>query len=265
MAPEKPFYEGLDMLGRKVILPASPQRIVSLVPSQTELLCYLGLQSKLTGITKFCIRPENLKNQVAIIGGTKSVNIPNLLALKPDLVIANKEENTAQMVEEIQQHIPVWVSDVRTLEQSYQMVSAISEMLGMRSRGEALLQQLQFNFSKLPLSTKRHRAAYLIWKDPWMLAGKDTFIDAMMHLAGFENVADLAMGRYPVLSAEEIKSLQPEILLFSSEPYPFSDEKIKCFTEFDGIIRQAVDGRIFSWYGSSMLDFCDYVKYKFNK
>lgn len=233
-------------------------RIVSLVPSQTELLYDLGLREEVVGITKFCVHPEEWIHSKAIVGGTKNVNHEVVDSLKPDLVIANWEENTKEDVELLKKKYRVWVSDVSSADDAYKMIASVGEMTGKLSKAEEIISEIQTSLASLP-SFKIKRALYLIWKKPWMTVGTDTFIHSMMKVAGFENV--VVGTRYPKLTDEDIKTLDPEVVLLSSEPYPFKDQHVD---EIRKIVKGAevvlVNGEVFSWYGGRMREAAGYFK-----
>lgn len=232
------------------------RRIVSLVPSQTELLSDLGLESEVIGITKFCIHPENWKFTKTIVGGTKNVRIDVVDSLRPDLIIANKEENTKEDVEALMKKYRVHVTDVSRVEDAYSMMSDVAKLTG--TDASKIISEVRDSFSSLP-SFKIQRALYLIWKKPWMAAGKDTFISDVMRFAGFQNA--VSGNRYPELSKEEINRLDPEVILLSSEPYPFKEQHVD---EVKKMLPSAqvmlVDGEMFSWYGSRMREMATYYR-----
>jgi len=243
-----------DQLGRQVELTDSPKRIVSVVPSQTELLHYLGLEEEVVGITKFCIHPEEWFRTKPRIGGTKQLHIQKILELKPDLVIANKEENVQEQIEELAQYLPVWVSDVNTLQEAVDMIASIGELVGQKSKALGLVEVLKTSFATLHKPGRlKPRTCYLIWKDPYMTIGGDTFIHDMLQQAGFTNLfAD--KNRYPEVSVEEINEMGCEVLLLSSEPYPFQQKHIyELQAQLPHTAIVLVDGELFSWYGSRLL------------
>jgi ABC-type Fe3+-hydroxamate transport system substrate-binding protein len=240
----------LDQMGREVEIPAKPQRIVSLVPSQTELLIDLGLEHQLVGRTKFCIHPKDRLAKIPIIGGTKNFRIKDIQALKPDLIIGNKEENYPEGIAALAQHFPVWMSDIYTLQEALEMIREVGNLTGRPQEATVLAASIGAALRQpQPLLGS---ALYLIWRQPWMAAGTHTFIDDLLPLAGFENA--LKQPRYPELSAEAIQALAPEYILLSSEPYPFQEGHAQ---ELRNILPTAkilsVDGEIFSWYGSRLL------------
>ena len=229
------------------------KRIISLVPSQTELLHYLGLENETIGITKFCIHPtEWFRNKIRV-GGTKNIDIQKITALQPDLIIANKEENAREQVEQLAAHFPVWVTDVNTLDDAYQMIENIGTLTGKTSEASILVSKIKIEFTQLPLPHLPLPACYLIWKDPYMTVGGDTFIHHMLEKAGFENVFASRL-RYPEVSVKEIRELGCKVLLLSSEPYPFKQKHIdELQQQLPGITIKLVDGEMFSWYGSRLL------------
>jgi len=249
-----------DQLGRSLLLNKTPQRIVSLVPSLTELLVYLGLENKIVGITKFCIHPTNLRKTKQIVGGTKKINIKKIIALQPDLILCNKEENTKKIVESCEQISPVYVSDINTIEQFIYFISQLGDILNVQSKSGELIKTLDAkisDFKKFIQPKPTLKIAYLIWKKPWMVAGDNCFINELLTLNKFEN-AFLDKGRYPSINDEELTNL--DLILLSSEPYPFKEKDIlelKKITKSKIIL---VDGEFFSWYGSRLLNAFDYFK-----
>ena len=249
-----------DQLGRKVELRNEAKRIVSLVPSQTELLYDLGLEDEVAGITKFCIHPDIWYRNKTKLGGTKKLDLKKIRALKPDLIIANKEENLKSEIESLAEDFPVWISDVKKLQDAFDMILAIGEMTGKNIKAREIQNKINENFKMLPVAETKLRTAYLVWRKPYMLAGKDTFIDDMMQHAGFENICNKLMPRYPVFwpgSFElpgDFELLKCQNILLSSEPFPFSKKHVK---EFQSLCPEAniqlVDGEMFSWYGSRLI------------
>ena len=254
-----PVYK--DQLNREITLPGIPKKIISLVPSQTELLFDLGLDKEVIGITKFCVHPEHWFRNKTRIGGTKTVQTDLIASLQPDLVIANKEENVQQQVEALEKIAPVWISDISTIEEAYHMMQSLGEITGTSLKADALIDQIKKGFNTLPsLITKKYRTAYLIWKDPYMSAGGDTFISDILQRSGFENVmAD--QSRYPQITVAALKEKNTELLFLSSEPYPFKQKHIdELQAELPGVKILLVDGEIFSWYGSRMRFAGEYIK-----
>ncbi len=237
-----------------------PKRIVSLVPSQTELLDHLGLETETIGITKFCVHPPSWKKNKQIIGGTKTVNIEKIIALTPDLIIANKEENVKEQIEELAARFPVWVTDVNNLTDAYQMIKDVGILTNREKKSAELIDQIKIGFHELSAASKKINTCYLIWKDPYMTVGGDTFISDMMEKAGCVNVFSTST-RYPEISINQIKKSNCELILLSSEPYPFSDKHIEALqAEIPYIRILLADGEMFSWYGSHLLQSAPYFK-----
>ncbi|QOI96204.1 MAG: ABC transporter substrate-binding protein [Flammeovirgaceae bacterium] len=247
-----------DQLRNKVAVPCSPKRIISLVPSQTELLADLGLNEQVVGITKFCIHPAVWRKSKTIIGGTKKFDFNRIRSLNPDLIIGNKEENYLEGIEQLKREFPVWMSDVTTFADAIHLIEQLGMITGCAQRAVNLIGQIENSF-KLLEKIKPFTVLYLIWKEPWMAAGRETFINSMLEAAGFKNV--LKKPRYPELTDDAIRMLNPEIILLSSEPYPFADKhKIELERLVPGAKVILVNGESFSWYGSRLLKFADYVK-----
>ncbi len=242
-----------DQTGRTVFLLSPPQRIISLVPSQTELLADLGLQQEVIGITKFCIHPDEWFRSKKRIGGTKLLNMELIHQLQPDLILANKEENVKEHVEELAAHFPVWVSDLHTLEGAYDMIREIGSITWKTAAAAKIIARIKAGFAALPAPAYKPKAAYLIWKSPYMTVGNDTFIHSMLDMAGYENVfADST--RYPVITINDLQHSACKYLFLSSEPYPFSRKHID---ELQPLLPDTkillVDGEMFSWYGSRLM------------
>jgi ABC-type Fe3+-hydroxamate transport system substrate-binding protein len=251
-----------DQLGRDIQINFPPKRIISLVPSQTELLFDLGLNKEIVGITKFCIHPESKVKGRTRIGGTKTLNIELIKKLNPDIIIGNKEENSRSDIDLLMGEHPVWMSDVNTLEEAKEMIGRFGEFLDRQPESGYLNHLIQSGFADLQqLATEnitRKKVAYLIWKDPYMFAGSSTFIDSMLSVAGFINVVQSP--RYPELSISELASLAPDVLLLSTEPYPFKEKHIsEIKLLLPNIDMLLVDGEMFSWYGSRLLRSIEYL------
>jgi ABC-type Fe3+-hydroxamate transport system substrate-binding protein len=243
----------IDQAGRSVEINKRPQRIVSLVPSQTELLADLGLETEVIGITKFCIHPDNWFRNKKRVGGTKQVKRDIIHQLQPDLIIANKEENVKEQIEGLAKQYPVWISDINNLADALLMIREIGSITGKEIAAEHIVTQINDKFSSLTAPGYRPKTCYLIWKDPYMTVGSDTFIHSMLQTAGFENIFS-DQKRYPEISINDLKNDTCEVLLLSSEPFPFKQKHI------DELQQQLphtqiilVDGEMFSWYGSRLL------------
>lgn len=237
-----------DQLGNEHQWNEFPKRIISLVPSITELIWDLGLQNELKGITKFCIHPNEMFQTKTRIGGTKNINHSLIENLRPDLIIGNKEENTKEDIDELRKHYPVWMSDVNTIEEAISMIQELGRITNKESNAAKIISAI--NFPEIKLSETK-KVVYLIWHEPCFAVGKNTFIDDMIRIAGFENC--IHENRYPEISGEMISDLNPDYLFLSTEPFPFQKNHFNHYKNFiskDKI--RLVDGEMFSWYGSRM-------------
>jgi ABC-type Fe3+-hydroxamate transport system substrate-binding protein len=243
-----------DQMHRTVQVPAAPQRIISLVPSQTELLYDLGLGERVVGITKFCIHPETWFKTKHRIGGTKKVDLEKVRALNPDLIIGNKEENDRKDIQTLEKEFPVWMSDIRDLDGALDMVRRLGELTGTVGKAEDLATRIAAGFSVLQPREEPRTVAYLIWREPYMVAGHGTFINDMLKRMGLMNVFDEGDARYPEITEQELAEADPEVILLSSEPYPFKEKHIlELNMVCPGTPVHIVDGELFSWYGSRLL------------
>ncbi len=249
----------IDQIGREVEVPRSPQRIISLVPSITETLFYLGLDEEVVGITKFCIHPRDKFKEKPKVGGTKKLHLDWIREQNPDLIIANKEENRKEDIRELEQEFPVWVSYVITLEDAYNMIEDLGKLVDRKEGGQQLVDKIQQRFSYVTAMERALRVAYFIWRDPYMVVGGDTFINSLLKKVGFINVFEDA-GRYPSITVEDIEQEDPDVLFFSSEPFPFKEKYVREFeNKYDRALTQQVDGGMFSWYGSRLLQTPEYL------
>lgn len=239
-------------------LPERPNRIVSLVPSQTELLFHLQLGDRVKGITKFCIHPPEWQEEKFIVGGTKNIHLEKILACNPDLIIANKEENVKEQVEALAASCNVWVTDVNDLDGALQMICDIGELTQTQEKATTITTMIKKKFDNLHIAACPLKTTYLIWREPYMTIGGDTFIHDLLTRCGLTNMY-AAKERYPVTSIDDIKKNGCELLLLSTEPYPFKQQHINelrlCLPNTKIML---VDGEFFSWYGSRLLQAADY-------
>jgi ABC-type Fe3+-hydroxamate transport system substrate-binding protein len=255
-----------DQLNRKIELRASPKRIISLVPSQTELLYDLGLRDEVVGITKFCIHPDEWFRSKTRIGGTKKFDFEKIKALQPDLIIGNKEENEQTQIEALMELYPVWMSDIYTLKDALDMITRIGTLVDKRQEAVNLKLEIEYAFNSFIAAQSENklpnrRVAYFIWNDPYMVAGHDTFINEMLNLCGLENVFTQKDSRYPEVSVNEIATTNPDLILLSSEPFPFKEKHIQAIQNIcPSAVIKIVDGELFSWYGSRLKKSPDYFK-----
>lgn len=257
-----------DQVGISHFFETSPKRIISLVPSQTELLYDLGLENKIIGITKFCVHPYHLKATKKIVGGTKKVHFEKIRLLEPDIIICNKEENTLEIVTELRKICPVWVTNIITIEDNFRMITDFGQLFNCRTESQKWNDKLAFAWNDFkqfikdkPTENSGQKVAYLIWKSPYMVAGSDNFINELLKLNNFQNSYE-NLSRYPEIELEKIRlDGELDLVFLSSEPYPFSQEdalEIGQFTHPAKII--FVDGEMFSWYGTRLLKAFKYFK-----
>lgn len=253
-----------DQLGNNVTCEFPPKKIISLVPSQTELLFDLGLDPEIIALTKFCIHPDSKVHSKVKIGGTKKLNLEMIRAMQPDLIIGNMEENERSDIEALQKEFPVWISDIRTLEDATDMISRIGELVDRAPESAYLNHLINAGFNDLQvLATEKQidkRVLYLIWKKPYMVAGRETYINDILSRIGLKNVVSEL--RYPLFDKEAIGASNPDLVFLSSEPYPFKQTDIE---EFKAVNPSAevmiVDGEMFSWYGSRLVKAVEYLYY----
>ena len=247
------MFSSTDQLGNTIEINFPPKRIISLVPSQTELLFDLGLEEEVVGVTRFCIHPKVKVKGKPKIGGTKNFDIEKIKALQPDLIIGNKEENYEEGIVELQKYFPVWLSDNFTLEDSYAMMSEVARITNREKQGQEIIEEIKSSFSKLSTTNRQpSTVAYFIWRKPYMVAAKNTFIDSLLNIFGVKNVFE-DTERYPEINTVLLAERKPDFIFLSSEPYSFAE---KHFEEFKAFCPSAkvvlVDGEMFSWYGTRL-------------
>lgn len=252
-----------DQMNRRVLIPQEPQRIVSLVPSITELLFSLGLGDRVVGVTRFCIFPEEARKNSRNIGGTKKLHIDRIAELQPDLIIGSKEENTRDEIEALANHHPVWMSDVQTVLQGIDMIRQVGGITGTTAEADLMADKIASGFKELKSAQQQPTlgVAYLIWFDPIMVSGGENFINDVIETVGWQNIfGKQTHSRYPEVSIPDVKAAKPEVIFLSSEPYPFKQKHVDLFKEaLPGARVLLVDGDMFSWYGSRMLQMPAYL------
>jgi ABC-type Fe3+-hydroxamate transport system substrate-binding protein len=252
-----------DQLNRTIPLHSLPKRIVSLVPSQTELLCDLGLEPFIVGVTKFCVHPHTIRTKAAVVGGTKTVNYKTITALKPDIILCNQEENTLEMVRELEKIAPVHISVIYTINDCLKLIEMYGRLFSVETKADNIITELkekQTDFLKFIKGQEKQSVVYFIWKQPWMVAASRTFIDALLQLNNLENCYK-NLERYPEIELTEGGNGRVDLVLLSSEPYPFREKHIQALRSFYPKARiRLVDGEMFSWYGYRLVKAFDYFK-----
>lgn len=232
-------------------------RVVSLVPSITEALFDLGLtENEVVGRTKFCIHPKEKVSNVEIIGGTKNINIDKIKDLQPTLILANKEENVKEQVEELMKDFKMIVTNVESIEDNYYLLKTLGNLFGKEKEAQnynlATYDALNVKIDK-PI-----KVAYLIWKNPYMSIGSDTFIHHILTEIGFENIFK-NQKRYPIIEIEDLEDA--DYIFLSSEPFPFKEKHIQEFKDvYPNKTITIVDGEAFSWYGTHIAKSKEYYK-----
>ena len=233
-------------------------RIVSLVPSITESLFDFGLtEMEVVGRTKFCIHPKTLITNVPVIGGTKNLNLDKIKSLKPDLIIANKEENEKLQIEELGKYFEIWLTNIENLQDNQNFLTELGTLLNKQELALNFNEKINVIFdSSKELAPKK--VAYLIWKNPYMTVGSDTFIHEIIEKLGFTNLFEDSK-RYPEISVNQMK--EAEYVFLSSEPFPFQQKHIdELQKELPDSKIILVDGEAFSWYGTHLSRCGDYFK-----
>lgn len=246
-----------DQIGHSFKLEKPAERVVCLVPSITELIYQLKPKA-LIGVTSFCTHPSHLRKNITVVGGTKTPNVEQIISLNPNLVICNKEENTEQDVLHLQKCVATYTSDVKTLTEAQKMIADVGQLLGRSEECKVLNQEIELGFSGLQ-TQKPFKVAYLIWDKPLMVAGNNTFINHMINQLNWQNVFANKPDRYFEINREDLINSKADLILLSSEPYPFKEKNKKQFEkEFPEFKTVLVDGRMFSWYGSCLVSATKY-------
>ena len=251
-----------DQLNREVQLHQPPKRIVSLVPSQTELLVDLGLSDYIVGLTKFCVHPKQLIKQKTLVGGTKNINYNKVKALNPDIILCNKEENSLEIIEALEGVAPIHISDIYSVKDCYELIHMYGSIFNVELKADQLVNSIEDERKGFRLNNlqSQKKAAYFIWKNPWMVAASNTFINAMLKEAGYINVFEKEE-RYPEITLKHSKLLEADVIMLSSEPFPFAEKHInELAIQFPSKEIKIVDGELFSWYGSRLLKSYQYFK-----
>ena len=224
---------------------SGPQRIVSLVPSVTELLVQWGLAARLVGRTRYCIEPRWIRNSVPTVGGTKDPDLGRIRDLAPDLVILEHDENRKEVADALTAlGIPWMVLDIRTVRDSVAALRVLGERLGVVDAAEARAAALEASLKGRP--RKGPRTLPLIWKDPWMSSGPDTYIGDLLRQGG---LTPIGPDRYPTLSDDDLEALAPQLILLPTEPYRFNRRhQNELQNRFPGTTVHLVDGQSLTWY-----------------
>ncbi|MCP4726215.1 MAG: cobalamin-binding protein [bacterium] len=260
----------IDARGKEVRLPPKPERIVSFICSVTETLFELGLDNRIIGRTNYCIHPAIKVEEVQKIGGPKNPDIDLILSMKPDLLIANIEENEKKDIEILEgSGIPVYVTYPRTVKESRDLIKILGEITGTVDKASLLCEkagrEIESVVQKVKTVSKKPRVVYLIWRKPFMTVNRDTYINDLIDFCGGINIFADSNDRYPVINLEEIIESKPDVIFFPSEPFPFKEKHTREFREFNEIPAvsntdlRLVDGEMFSWFGYRIIPGLKYI------
>ncbi|RHW35871.1 iron ABC transporter substrate-binding protein [Lysinibacillus yapensis] len=249
----------VDHLSRTVKIPDQPKRIISICPAITETIFSLKAGNKLIGRTRYCTFPKGKVENIEVVGGTKEVNIEKIKQLEPDLILAEKEENTAEIVQQLEQIAPVFVSEVQSIQDGLRLIETLGQLTSSEEKAATMIQKIKDEFDALP-HEQLGRAAYAIWRKPYMVVGDTTYINDVLKRLGFQNAYNQAEERYPAVSKEQLSAANLDFLFLASEPFPFSEKHL---TEFQAFLPDTkillVDGEMF-WYGAKMIEAAVYFK-----
>ena len=242
-------------------------RIVSLCPSLTELVFDLGHGGELVGRTKFCIHPADRVGAVEKVGGTKNPKLERIIELAPDLVLLNEEENRREDAEALRAAgVACHVSFPHTALETAEMVRSIADAIDAKAEGERIARDIETRHHRVVKSaTDRDPVsyAYMIWREPWMTVNADTFVSALLGDAGARNAFATAAERYPAITPADLTSAAPDIVLLSTEPFPFKLQHADELARLTGLDRERfeiVDGEMLSWHGSRTPAGIDYAE-----
>ncbi len=251
-------------------MPAGPgaaqgaMRIVSLVPSLTELLCQLGLRDRLVGRTGFCIHPREALRDVPRVGGTKDVDVERVRALAPTHVVVNVDENEKPVVERIAEFVPqIVVTHPITVDDNVALIESFGERFGVRDVAHRIADRQREALHRV--RTRRFApldVLYLIWKDPWMSIGSETFIAHMLAAVALRSVVVDAQPRYPQVDDPSVDARDARVVLLSSEPYRFLERHRRALQHAAGAdapMFATIDGEMTSWYGTRAIDGLHYL------
>lgn len=250
-----------DHLGRILTYTNPPQRIVSLCPAITETLFHLQLENEIVGRTRFCIHPKEQVRHVVNVGGTKEIKLDRIHSLQPDLIIAEKEENTKEIVASLEQDYPVFVFEIQTINDALRMIIDVGKLTDRSKQALQMIKEIESQWTRLP-NVKQKRAAYVIWKNPYMVVGQHTYIQELLNKLGFINPFTNHQGRYPVVTKAELQEASLDYLLLATEPFPFREKHKEAFlTILPNTKPIIIDGEMF-WYGAKMIEAAAYFRKK---
>jgi ABC-type Fe3+-hydroxamate transport system substrate-binding protein len=250
----------IDHLGREVEFSFPPKRIISIVPGITDILYALDLENEIVGRTRYCIYPKDKVKQAKTVGGTKRIKMDQIRELEPDLIVSEKEENTKEIVAQLEKEFPVYVCEVQTLDDTFNIIEDLGKVTDRQKVSEKLQSEIRKAIQSLP-SVHGKKFAYVIWQNPYMVAGSDTYITSLMEKMGFINAFAGYEGRYPEVSEDDFRNEDLDFIFLATEPFPFQEKHIQHFSElFPDVEVRSLDGEMF-WNGPRIIEASSY----FNK
>lgn len=230
-------------------------RIISLVPSLSETIVTVGMRDELLGCTQFCVEPADLHRTAKVVGGTKDFDLDQIRALRPTHIFANQEENPRELIEVLRNEFPLLLTFPKSPYDVPGMLRDMDRFLDSKDRFEALAQSLESHFRSLIGMPTPKKFLYFIWREPYMLVGRDTYISRFLECFGWINAYD-GDERYPQITVDQMKAMKLDICLFSTEPYPFRRRDARRlraeWSESPEILK--IDGRLLSWYGTASVE-----------
>lgn len=248
-----------DHVGRTIEIAISPKRIISLCPAITTTLFSIGLDKEIIGRTRYCLFPENKVEQLEVVGGTKDINLEKIRTLNPDLIIAEKEENTEEIVLQLEKEFPVYVFEVQSIEDNDRMIQDLGQLTNKETASARLREQILQALGSLP-NLQGKKVAYMIWQNPFMVVGDDTYINALLGAMNLVNPFTAVEGRYPVVTLEDLQQMDLDYLLLATEPFRFKERHVEKMASLLTTVQVSlIDGEMF-WYGVNMIDGANYLK-----
>jgi ABC-type Fe3+-hydroxamate transport system substrate-binding protein len=254
----------VDASGVALELSHPPRRIVSLIPSTTELLCHLGLADALVGVTVYCVEPREVVRTKQKIGGEKNPDVAAIVALAPELVITNVEENRREDVEALRAAgVPVWVVYPRSVDETATFIRELGAITETGPRADALADEIVTLAARARAASAHRPPAtvfYPIWRGPYMTINRDTYIHDVLRTVGAVNVFGERSERYPTVTLDEMAARRPDVIVLPDEPFRFRRVHVKDFeryTDVPAVQRGRIhlmDGKLFSWHGPRLAE-----------
>lgn len=254
-----------NQLGRKTTCSFPLKKNVSFVPAITDTLFSLRLQNEIVGRTRFCIHPKGIVEKGVNGSGTKDLKLERIHELNPDLIIIDKEENTKEMVEQLEAYYPVFAFEVQTVTDAFQIMESLGSIVNRTRQADALIQDIQKAFSSFPSLYKGKRAAYVIWQNPYIVAGNNTYIQSLLDKLGFINPFTEFEGRYPTITEDDFKKAKLDYVLLATEPFPFQENHLPIFEKMTNGSKTIIANREMFYVRSKNTRSCALFQTTFSK